>query len=302
MTANRSVRSVDIGVAGVTFASPLQPLLYEPIVRRALEEDLGCAGDLTTDTLVDPATRAVARIVARRAGCVAGLLPALATFRMLDPELTAECTVSDGEQVDAGATLAVLEGAARPILSAERVALNILGRMCGIATVTSRAVSACKGTRAVVVCTRKTAPGLRVLDKYAVRMGGGGNHRFGLDDGILVKDNHIVAAGGIGKAIERLKGRAGHMVKVEIEVDTLDQLDQVLALGGVDAVLLDNMDTEQMTEAVRRVDGRILTEASGGITPDQVGAVAATGVDLISLGWLTHSVANFDLSLELEYR
>lgn len=286
----------------MTFHPPLHPLQYESIILHALQEDLGRAGDLTTDTLVDPQSRAVARVVAREAGCIAGLLPALSPFRMLDPEMAIDRHVSDGVQVDAATTLATLKGSTRSILSAERVALNILGRLCGVATVTSHAVAACEGTRATVVCTRKTVPGLRVLDKYAVRMGGGGNHRFGLDDGILIKDNHIAAAGSIEKVLERVKTRAGHMVKVEIEVDTLDQLDQVLSIGGADAVLLDNMDFSTMGEAVRRVDGRLLTEASGGITPDRVGPVAATGVDLISLGWLTHSVRNFDVSLELECR
>lgn len=280
----------------------LHGLQYEPIVRRALEEDLGRAGDLTTDLLVDPTAEAVAQVVAREAGCVAGLLVALSAFRLLDPTIAIDCHVADGAAVAAAIPLATLTGPARGILTAERVALNLLGRMCGIATATARAVAACRDTRATVVCTRKTAPGLRVLDKYAVRAGGGGNHRFGLDDGILIKDNHIAAIGGIDAALARIKARAGHMVKVEIEVDTLTQLDRVLALGGVDAVLLDNMSPETMTEAVRRVDGRLLTEASGGITPDTVAAVAATGVDLISLGWLTHSVRNFDVALDFQYR
>jgi nicotinate-nucleotide pyrophosphorylase (carboxylating) len=280
----------------------LYAVQYEPILRRALEEDLGRAGDLTTDILVDPQCRAVAHVVAREAGLVAGLAPALAAFRMLDPTVAVDCHVADGDAVEATTSLATLTGPARAILSAERVALNLLGRMCGIATATAHAVFACRGTKAVAVCTRKTAPGLRLLDKYAVRMGGGGNHRFGLDDGILIKDNHIAAVGGIDAALARIKERTGHMVKIEIEVDTLDQLDRVLALGGVDAVLLDNMSPETLAEAVRRVDGRLLTEASGGITPERIAAVAAAGVDLISLGWLTHSVRNFDVALDFQYR
>ncbi len=280
----------------------LHAVQYEPIVRHALEEDLGRAGDLTTDALVDPQSNAVAHIVAREAGRVAGLVPALSAFTLLDPTVAIRCHIADGATVVAATTLATLSGPARAILSAERVALNLLGRMCGIATATAHAVGACKGTRASVVCTRKTAPGLRILDKYAVRMGGGGNHRFGLDDGILIKDNHIAAVGGIDAALARVRERAGHMVKVEIEVDALDQLDRVLALGGVDAVLLDNMSPETLGEAVRRVEGRFLTEASGGITPDRIAAVAKTGVDLISLGWLTHSVKNFDVALDFQYR
>ena len=279
--------------------TPLYPLIYEPLVRRALEEDLGRAGDLTTDTLIDPGRRAVAHVVAREAGTVAGLDAALSAFRMLDDGLTIRRRECDGARVAPGAVLAVVEGAARPILSAERVALNLLGRLCGISTTTARAVAACAGTRAHVVCTRKTTPGLRALEKYAVRMGGGGNHRFGLDDGILVKDNHIAAVGGLEAVMERLRARAGHMVKVEIEVDTLDQLDQVLALGGADAVLLDNMPPATMAEAVRRIDGRLLAEASGGITPETIAPVARTGVDLISLGWLTHSVRALDVALDI---
>lgn len=280
----------------------MHPLQYEPIVRRALEEDLGRAGDLTTDTLIDADVQAEALIVARQAGCVAGLEVALSAFRLLDPALAIAVHAAEGETVAAGTALAGLTGAARPILTAERVALNLLGRMCGIATAAARAVAACQGTKARVVCTRKTMPGLRVLDKYAVRAGGGGNHRFGLDDGILIKDNHIAAVGGVEAALARVRERTGHMVKVEIEVDTLEQLDTVLAVGGVDAVLLDNMVPDTLTEAVRRVGGRLMTEASGGITPDTVGRVAATGVDLISLGWLTHSVRNFDVALDFRHR
>lgn len=284
----------------MTFKPSLLPLQYEPLIRRALEEDLGRAGDLTTDTLIDPESRAVAHLVAREPGIVAGLHPALMAFRLLDGSIEFEICAADGNPVDDGAVIATLRGSTRAILSGERVALNLLGRLCGIATTTSKVVAACRGTAAAIVCTRKTVPGLRALEKYAVRMGGGGNHRFGLDDGILIKDNHIAAVGGIEAALERIKTRGGHMVKVEIEVDTLDQLDRVLSVGGADAVLLDNMDIETLSEAVRRVDGRLLTEASGGITPETAARVAATGVDLISLGWLTHSVRNFDVGLDMD--
>ncbi|MCG8509574.1 MAG: carboxylating nicotinate-nucleotide diphosphorylase, partial [Rhodospirillales bacterium] len=226
----------------MTFKPSLLPLHYEPLIRRALEEDLGRAGDLTTDTLIDPASRAVGHIVARQSGIVSGLQPALSTFRMLDDSLQFDRDVADGSGVEAGTVMATVRGATRAILSGERVALNLLGRLCGISTATNQVVAACRGTGASIVCTRKTAPGLRALDKYAVRTGGGGNHRFGLDDGILIKDNHIAAVGGIEVALERVRARSGHMVKVEIEVDTLDQLDRVLSIGGIDAVLLDNMD------------------------------------------------------------
>ncbi len=218
-------------------AAGLYPLLYETIIRRALEEDLGRAGDITTDNVVPAATRARALIVARKSGRIAGLEVSLSAFHMLDADLDIRVEQGDGNDADAGRVLAVVEGAARPILSAERTALNMLGRLCGIATVTADAVAKVNSETTRVICTRKTTPGLRVLEKYAVRMGGGTNHRFGLDDGVLLKDNHIVAAGGIGPALARIRERLGHMVKVEVEVDTLDQLDELLSIGA-DAVLL----------------------------------------------------------------
>jgi len=279
--------------------TPLYPLMYEPLVRAALAEDLGMAGDVTTEACVPPGARARAVLRARRAGMVAGLDPALLAFRLLDPGLSITVQAADGQPVAPGGTIAVVEGAARPILSAERTALNLLGRLCGIASTTADLVARIQGTRAHIVCTRKTTPGLRALEKYAVRVGGGQNHRFGLDDAVLIKDNHIVAAGGLAAAITRARARAGHMVKIEVEVDTLDQLATLLDLK-VDAVLLDNMPPATLARAVAMVDGRMITEASGGVTPETVRAVADSGVDLISLGWLTHSVMNFDVGLDFE--
>ncbi|MDH3738061.1 MAG: carboxylating nicotinate-nucleotide diphosphorylase [Alphaproteobacteria bacterium] len=278
---------------------PLYPLSYAPIIERALAEDFGEAGDITTDAIVAPDARASARIAARREGRLAGLDVALAAFTALDPAIVVEHGHQDGEDVAAGATLAVISGSARVLLSGERTALNLLGRMSGIATTTRDLVQAVGDHKARIVCTRKTAPGLRLLDKYAVRAGGGVNHRFGLGDGVLIKDNHRVMAGGVAPAIERVRQRLGHMVKVEVEVDTLAELETALTLD-VDAVLLDNMTPDVLTQAVALVAGRVVTEASGGITPQTVADVAATGVDLISLGWLTHSVINWDVGLDFE--
>ncbi|EWY40037.1 nicotinate-nucleotide pyrophosphorylase [Skermanella stibiiresistens SB22] len=275
------------------------PLVYEPLVRAALLEDLGRAGDLTTDTVVPASATARAKLVARRPGRVAGLTVSLSAFRLLDPTLSIEILTPDGSDVLPGDTLAVVWGAARPILSAERTALNLLGRLCGIATATRGLVQAVEGCKARITCTRKTTPGLRALEKEAVRQGEGSNHRFGLDDAVLIKDNHLVAAGGIHAAVAAARAGLGHMVKIEVEVDTLEQLVELLALR-VDAVLLDNMRPDQLRDAVRMVDGRMLTEASGNITAETVRAVAETGVDMISVGWLTHSVTNFDVGLDFE--
>ena len=279
--------------------APLYAPSYAPIIARALAEDFGEAGDITTDSIVAADAQASARIVARREGRVAGLDVALAVFTTLDPSVTAEIGHGDGEDVPVGATLAVVSGPARVLLSGERTALNLLGRMSGIATTTRDLTGAVGNHKARIVCTRKTAPGLRLLDKYAVRAGGGVNHRFGLGDGVLIKDNHRIMAGGVEPAIERVRQRLGHMVKVEVEVDTLAELEEALGLD-VDAVLLDNMAPEVLAEAVALVGGRVVTEASGGITPQTVADVAAAGVDLISLGWLTHSVTNWDVGLDFE--
>lgn len=275
------------------------PLVYEPLVRAALLEDLGRAGDLTTDTVVPADATASARFVARHPGRVAGLTVSLSAFRLLDPGLTIETLIPDGSDVSPGDTLAMVSGLARPILSAERTALNLLGRLCGIATATRGLVQAVEGCKARITCTRKTTPGLRALEKEAVRLGGGSNHRFGLDDAVLIKDNHLIAGGGIQAAVARARAGLGHMVKIEVEVDTLAQLEELIPLG-VDAVLLDNMPPETLTRAVRMVDGRMLTEASGNISARTVRAVAETGVDMISVGWLTHSVTNFDVGLDFD--
>ncbi len=277
---------------------PLYPILYEPLVRRALEEDLGRAGDLTSDAVLPADLLAEARVVARAAGRVAGLEPSLSAFRLLDPAVAVEIHLGDGNDAVAGEILAVVRGQARVLLSAERTALNLLGRLCGIATATRELVSAVSPYGARIVCTRKTTPGLRALEKYAVRAGGGANHRFGLDDGVLIKDNHRALAGGLRPAVERARAVVGHMVKLEVEVDTLEELDEALALG-VDAVLLDNMSLPMLAEAVRRCRCRALTEASGGITPSTAPAIAATGVDLLSVGWLTHSAPALDVALDV---
>lgn len=278
---------------------PLAPLLYDDLVRRALAEDLGRAGDLTTDAIVPLEARARAVVRARRDGRVAGLRAAMHAFRVLDPEVAIEIRCDDGVDAAPGEALAVVEGTARAILSAERVALNLLGRLCGIATTTRDLVAAIAHTRAEIVCTRKTTPLLRTLEKHAVRLGGGSNHRFGLDDAILIKDNHIAVAGSAAEAVRRARAAAGHLVKIEVELDDLGELESVLELG-VDVVLLDNMDSDTLREAVRRTAGRALTEASGGITPESAPRIAESGVDLLSVGWLTHSAAALDVGLDFE--
>lgn len=279
------------------FRPPL-PLLYEPTVEAALREDLGRAGDQTTDAVVPADATAAARLVARRAGRVAGLPVACRAFTLLDPRVQVDLRVEEGEDVAAGTTLALISGPARPILSAERVALNLLGRLCGIATATREVVASVAGTHARVACTRKTTPGLRALEKYAVRVGGGANHRFGLDDAVLIKDNHVAVAGGVTEAVRRARAAVGHLVEVEVEVTSLAQVEEALD-AGADAVLLDNMTPVGMKEAVALVGGRAVTEASGGITPENAAAVAATGVDVISLGWLTHSAPALDVALDV---
>jgi nicotinate-nucleotide pyrophosphorylase (carboxylating) len=276
----------------------LYPLLYEPLVRRALEEDLGRAGDLTSDAILPAELMAKAKVVTRAAGRIAGLPAALAAFRLLDPTIEIETFVTDGEDATAGVVLAALRGPARSILSAERTALNLLGRLCGIATATRDMVALVAPHGARIVCTRKTTPGLRALEKYAVRCGGGHNHRFGLDDAVLIKDNHVALAGGIRPAVERVRRSVGHLVKVELEVDSLDQLREALDLG-VDVVLLDNMPLEALREAVAMACGRVLLEASGGINPRTAAEIAATGVNLLSMGWLTHSAPALDVALDV---
>ncbi len=277
---------------------PLYPLLYEPLVRRALEEDLGRAGDLTSDAILPVDLRAEARVVARAAGRVAGLPASLSAFRLLDASIRIEEHAADGQDVEAGALLATVQGPARSILSAERTALNLLGRLCGIATATRDLQALVAPHGAHIVCTRKTTPGLRTLEKYAVRCGGGQNHRFGLDDAVLIKDNHIALAGGIRPAVKRARRGVGHLVKIEVEVDSLDQLREALDLGA-DVVLLDNMPLDTLRQAVALARGRAITEASGGINPRTAAAIAGTGVNLLSMGWLTHSAPSLDVALDV---
>ncbi len=278
---------------------PLYPLMYEDLVRRALAEDLGRAGDLTSDAVVPGEARATVAVRARRQGRVAGLDPAIFAFRCLDPEVEVEVVAGDGRDVAAGGTVARLSGRARALLSAERTALNLLGHLSGIATTTRGISRAIAGTNAQVVCTRKTTPLLRALEKHAVKAGGGANHRFGLDDAILIKDNHRALAGGAAEAVRRARVHAGHLVKIEVEVEDLDDLEAVLGLG-VDAVLLDNMGPDELRRAVELTAGRAITEASGGITPETAPAIAASGVDLLSVGWITHSAPVLDLGLDFE--
>ncbi len=278
---------------------PLLPLLYEDVVRRALVEDLGRAGDITTDAVVPAGQTASAVLVARAPGRLAGLDAALQAFRLLDPDCRVDVRLADGADAIRGARIALVEGGAHALLAAERTALNLLGHLSGIATATREVVARLEGLSTRVVCTRKTTPGLRALEKHAVRAGGGSSHRYGLDDAVLVKDNHVALAGGVAEAVRRVRASVGHMVKVEVEVDTLEQLEQALG-ASVDAVLLDNMDLATLREAVRRTGRRALTEASGGIRPDSVRAVAETGVDLVSLGWLTHSAPSLDVALEVQ--
>lgn len=283
--------------------SPASPASLEtiaaPLIRAALLEDVGRGGDLTTEAIVDPQRRVRARIVARRPGIVAGLDLAALAFTFLDDGVAISRHVRDGARAGANETIAIIEGRAHPILTGERTALNLLARLSGIATATRALADAVAHTKARIADTRKTTPGLRALERYAVRCGGGQNHRFGLDDGVLIKDNHLALAGSIRQAVAAARARAGHMVKIEIEVDTLEQLREALA-EPIDAVLLDNMTPAQLAEAVKIVGGRVLTEASGGVTKENVAAIAESGVDLISVGGLTHGAPALDLALDIE--
>lgn len=270
---------------------------FDGLILAALDEDLGEAGDLTSESVIPADATSHAVIVARSSGVIAGLPVVGRVFEIIDPDVDCVFEVDDGASVSAGTALGHIEGRARSILVGERTALNILGRGSGVATATHELVVAVERTQARIVDTRKTTPGLRSLEKYAVRMGGGWNHRFGLHDAVMIKDNHIVAAGGITVAVEAARARVGHTVKIEVEVTSLDELDELLEVGA-DIVLLDNMTTEQMAEAVRRVDGRMITEASGGVTLETVSGIAGTGVDVISVGWITHSSPNLDVALD----
>jgi len=278
----------------------LSPLAIDDAVVRALDEDLGRAGDVTSIATIPEEARANAVLVARQAGRIAGLPLAVATFRKLVPEIQIHADLRDGAAVAAGASLLRITGPARAVLAGERTALNFVGRLSCVATLTADYVRHTAGTKARICCTRKTTPGLRALEKYAVRCGGGFNHRFGLDDAILIKDNHIAVAGGVRAVLERARAHVGHLVKIEIEVDTLDQLRDVLGTGLADAVLLDNMDIPTLSDAVRLARGRVVLEASGGVTLSSIAKIAATGVDYISSGALTHSAPNFDVALDID--
>jgi len=279
--------------------APLPDLMIEPIVRAALAEDLGRGGDVTSTALIPRGQRLTATFAARAEGRVSGTDCARIALAVLDPTARFEVLTGDGADVTANdGTIARVEGEAIAILGAERVALNLMGRLSGVATLTRAYVRAVEGTQARIVCTRKTTPGLRALEKYAVRCGGGVNHRFGLDDAILIKDNHIAACGSVGAAMERAKAAAGHLMQIEIEVDTLDQLDQALPYRP-HVIMLDNFALDDLREAVRRVAGAVVLEASGGVNLQTVRAIAETGVDAISVGALTHSAPVLDIGLDI---
>jgi nicotinate-nucleotide pyrophosphorylase (carboxylating) len=278
----------------------LSPLAIEQAVTRALDEDLGRAGDVTSIATIPETTPARAIMVARQAGLIAGLPLAVATFQKLSPEIDIQAHVRDGAVVAKGMHVLTISGPARAVLAGERTALNFVGRLSGVATLTADYVRHTAGTKLRVCCTRKTTPGLRALEKYAVRCGGGFNHRFGLDDAILIKDNHVAVAGGVRPVLERARSNVGHLVKVEIEVDTLIQLREVLDTGLADVVLLDNMDIATLAEAVKLARGRVVLEASGGVTLDSIAQIAMTGVDYVSSGALTHSAPNFDVAIDID--
>lgn len=269
----------------------------EDLLRRALDEDLGRAGDITSMVTIPPWHKSTGHIVVRKPGTVAGLEQATKVFTLVDPTVEVTLDVADGTAVDAGTRLAVVSGLTRSLLAAERTCLNLLGHLCGVATVTAEMVERVAGTKARITDTRKTLPGLRALQKYAVRCGGGVNHRLGLGDAVLIKDNHIAAVGSITRAVQAARDGVEHGVKVEIEVDTLTQLEEALTTD-IDTVLLDNMTSDELAEAVRMVDGRCTTEASGGVTLETVADIAASGVDLISVGWLTHSTPQLDIGFD----
>jgi nicotinate-nucleotide pyrophosphorylase (carboxylating) len=276
---------------------PLPAIMIEPAVRAALLEDLGRAGDLTTDAIVPADARTTCALVARQPGVVAGLDFSEWAFRLIDPRIEMRVSLQDGSRLKPGDLIATVTGPARGILTGERVALNFLSHLSGVASATRGIADAIAGTKAQVCCTRKTMPGLRAAQKYAIRVGGGSNHRFGLDDAVLIKDNHVAIAGGVKPAVERARAGVGHLVKIELEVDTLDQLREAMQLR-VDAVLLDNMGPDMLREAVSIVSGRAITEASGRIRPETAAPIAASGVDLLSVGWLTHSAQVLDIGLD----
>ncbi|HEX7882154.1 MAG TPA: carboxylating nicotinate-nucleotide diphosphorylase [Afipia sp.] len=278
----------------------LSPLAIDEAVTRALAEDLGRGGDVTSTATIPPQVHAHAILVARQAGVIAGLPLAVAVFQRLSPDINIQAHVRDGNAVAKGVHVLTISGPARAVLAGERTALNFVGRLSGVATLTSDYIRHAGVTRTRICDTRKTTPGLRALEKYAVRCGGGFNHRFGLDDAILIKDNHIAVAGGVKAVLERARAHAGHLVKIEIEVDTLDQLREVLATGLADVVMLDNMDIPTLREAVAITGGRVMLEVSGGVTLASIGEIAKTGVDYVSAGALTHSAPNFDVALDID--
>lgn len=273
-------------------------LVLEPLIRAALMEDLGSYGDVTTQAIIPATSTCDAQLNSREDATISGMQVAEIAFRLLNPNLKIVTHISDGQTCLTGDTLMTVKGSAASILSAERVALNFAGHLTGIATKTAAFVAKTKGTKARITCTRKTMPGLRLVEKMAVLHGGGFNHRFSLSDAIMIKDNHIAVAGGVRQALEAAKAKASHMMAIEIEVDRLDQLSEVLEVGGVSAVLLDNMDNDMLREAVTIIDGRMKTEASGNVTLERISSIAATGVDYISSGALTHSALSVDLGLD----
>jgi nicotinate-nucleotide pyrophosphorylase (carboxylating) len=276
---------------------PLPDIMIEPLVKSALLEDLGRAGDITTDAIISREKKWKGALVARQDGVLAGLDVARMAFKLMDPSIRFEAKKSDGSKIKPNDVLAVINGSAAAIITAERVALNFLSHLCGVATATRQLVDAVKPHKTRICCTRKTTPGLRALEKYAVRAGGGSNHRFGLDDAVLIKDNHIAVAGGVRQAVDLARANIGHLVKIELEVDTLEQLREALTLP-IDVVLLDNMDPAILKKAVAMVKGRVTTEASGRVTAANVKAIAASGVDMISVGWITHSAPILDIGLD----
>lgn len=278
--------------------APLPRVMIEDVVRWALQEDLGRGGDVTTSATVPADQEASGQLITRDPGVIAGLDLVALAFELLDPQVAFDVAVPDGCRVAQGDVVATVRGEARTLLTAERVALNFLGHLSGVATATAGLADAVAHTASRVCCTRKTTPGLRALEKHAVLAGGGLNHRLGLDDAVLIKDNHIALAGGVGAAVERVRGRVGHLTPIEVEVDTIAQLRELLT-EPVDAVLLDNMSPDVLAEAVALVDGRMVTESSGRVSADTAAALAATGVDLISAGWLTHSAPSLDVGLDL---
>ena len=282
----------------IDYVPELYPHQFAAPVQQALQEDLARAGDITSQALIPQNQQSELFIVARVPGVLAGSTVAKHVFTQIDDELTVQFNHAEGEHFEAGQALARIDGRTRSILAAERTALNFLGHLCGVATATADLCARVQPHASQITCTRKTLPGLRALQKYAVRVGGGVNHRLALDDAVLIKDNHIALAGGVGAALQKARAAVGHMVAIEIEVDTLEQLDEALA-HGAEIILLDNMPLPMLAQAVARCKGRARTEASGGIQPEQVNAIAATGVDFISVGWLTHSARNLDLGLDV---